>query len=194
VIADIKNFSAVLAVLFLRHPNICYFFSTEFMINPYCESLKGFFAEMVYYGLLKDEDAQCFRTDVKIEPTFYLLFTSAICLALINSFVMKAVSQYFRDIHFTCIQDVVGAKSSTFEHPDFQEESFSTETIAKSKIHPVPVLFTDRYRWFLRREDEMSLSRESENPAYSSDSFEPEAVQYDTEAGLDDESFHTNTK
>lgn len=156
------------------------------MINPYCESLKGFFAEMVYYGLLKDEDAQCFRTDVKIEPTFYLLFSSAICLALINAFVMKAVSQYFRDIHFTCIQDVINEKTLTTEDPDFEEENGSFETSAKSKIHPVPVLFTDRYRWFLRREDEASLSRESENPAHSSDSFEPESI-YDTEAGLEAE-------
>jgi hypothetical protein len=166
VIAGIKFHFQCCFGRYVSYLNICYFFSTEFMINPYCEALKGFFAEMVYYGLLKDEDAQCFRTDVKIEPTFYLLFTSAICLALINSFVMKAVSQYFRDIHFTCIQDVVAAKSSSF--PDVQEENWSIETSEKSKIHPVPVLFTDRYRWFLRREDEMSLAQESENLAYSS--------------------------
>jgi hypothetical protein len=186
-VIDAMNLSSI-----LFRPNYSYSIFlrllTEFMINPYCKSLKGFFAEMVYYGLLKDEDAQCFRTDVKIEPTFYLLFTSAICLALINTFVMKAVSQYFRDIHSTFIQGVVDEKSATFEDPDFQDENCNNiETSAKSKIHPVPILFTDRYRWFLRREDEVSLSsRESEIPASSSELFEPESI-YDTEVGLEAE-------
>jgi hypothetical protein len=147
---------------------------TEFMINPYCEALKGFFSEMVYYGLLKDEDAQCFRTDVKIEPTFYLLFTSAICLALMNSFVMKAISQYFREIHFTCIQDVFNEDISNLEGSSDTEENGSSEALAKSKIHPVPVLFTDRYRWLLRREDELQLSQNCENPVYISDLFDQE--------------------
>jgi len=142
------------------------------MINPYCESLQVFFSEMVYYGLLKVEDAQCFRTDVTIEPTSYILFTSAICLALINSFVMKAVTQYFREIHVTCIQDVVNENVLNLEdiadHEDSNDESRLSQ--AKSKIHPVPVLFTDRYRWLLRREDEMSVSRKYDNPVYPSDS------------------------
>jgi hypothetical protein len=145
------------------------------MINPYCDSLKGFFAEMVYYGLLKDEDAQCFRTDLKIEPTFYLLFTSAICLALINTFVMKSVAQYFRDIHIACIHDVVNENIANLEDLADIENSDISAT-SKSKIHPVPVLFTDRYRWFLRREDAVSLSPMYETPIFSSDSSEPESM------------------
>ena len=133
------------------------------MINPYCKSLKGFFSEMVYYGILKDEDAQCFKTDVQVKPTFYLLFAGAIVLALINSFVMRAVTQYFRDITSSIgnTHDVQGEKIANLN--DDIEDSNENEPFEKGKIHPVPVLFTDQYRWFLQREDTPSSHQYSES-------------------------------
>jgi hypothetical protein len=128
------------------------------MINPYCESLRGIFAEFVYYGLLKDEDAQCFKVNIDVEPTFYVLFAAALVLLVVNSVITKAVSQYFRELDtdwafLACVNkidhDVCGGDSSM--------ESFDP-----SSIGPVPVLFTDRYRWMLQREDTIASRRTSE--------------------------------
>jgi hypothetical protein len=92
-----------------------------------------------------------------------------------NSFVIRSVTQYFRDIHRTCIHDVANENIENLEDITNVENTGKLET-AKSKIHPVPVLFTDRYRWFLRREDAASLSPRYETPIFSSDSSGPESV------------------
>jgi hypothetical protein len=185
------------------------------MINPYCEALNGFFSEMVYYGFLKVEDAQCFRTDVKVEPTFYLLFVAAILLAVINSFIMKAVKQYFRDIESSTLQivhdDTVANFDDFVDTRDFNHYELSEE----GKIHPVPVLFTDQYRWFLHREDACSSSdqfsdfRSEKQSSFarslSSENMEVRTVEnvyvetenkhvgYD-EQSFDDASLYTHTK
>jgi hypothetical protein len=106
------------------------------MINPYCESLDGFFSELVYYGVMKKE-AQCFHADVVVAQTFYILFAAAIVLIFINSFVMKAVSQYFRYGDASLLFSTRG-QNKTFDG-----------SVDKRAIHPVPVLFKDRFRWFL---------------------------------------------
>jgi hypothetical protein len=152
------------------------------MINPYCDALSGFFSEMVYYGLLKKEDAQCFRTEVNVKPTFYILVTAAICLALTNSFIMMAVIQYFRDSDSTSLREP-NPKVENIDDFEF-EDGTSIDSSEKEKIHPVPVLFTDRYRWFLYREDIMLSSQwpsisEKAVPVYqdsSSDSLEDTRV------------------
>ena len=134
---------------------------SAFMINPYCSSLKGFFSDLVYYGILKDQDAQCFQTDVQVLPMFYLLFAGTIALALLNSFVMRAITQYVRD-----------SSSSTLENRldvDDIEGLNQNEQMEPSKIHPVPVLFTDRYRWLLQREDTPSSSQQYSESFENSD-------------------------
>lgn len=138
------------------------------MINPYCKSLKGFFSDMVYYGILKDEDAQCFKTDVQVKPTFYLLFSGAIVLALLNSFVMKAVSHYFRDIATSPLENMK-EKLANFDDLADIENSNENEPLDVGKIHPVPVLFTDQYRWFLQREDAPSCPHQYSESLESSD-------------------------
>ena len=163
---------------------------SAFMINPYCSSLKGFFSDLVYYGILKDQDAQCFQTDVQVLPMFYLLFAGTIALALINSFVMRAITQYVRD-----------SSSSTLENQldvDDIEGLNQNEQMEPSKIHPVPVLFTDQYRWLLQREDTPSSSQQysesfensdiMKEPSYadSADNMEdwiPKKMSCNTESG-----------
>merc|ERR1712157_569741 len=34
---------------------------SEFMINDYCGALENFFGSLLYYGILGESDAQCFR-------------------------------------------------------------------------------------------------------------------------------------
>lgn len=70
---------------------------SQFMVNSYCGSLGGFFSQMVYFGILKAEDAQCFSVQSSMEEGAYVLAAGAVLLALLNTFVTKAVTQYFRD-------------------------------------------------------------------------------------------------
>jgi uncharacterized paraquat-inducible protein A len=138
---------------------------SEFMINSYCDSLDGFFAQMVYFGILKEEDAQCFRVQSSIETGSFILAAGAILLALLNTFVSKAVKQYIND-KSTLERQVLDEKiESDLRELDDEEGSPDTDTDNDSKsndgasitIHPVPVLFTDTFRWLLRR-DELSAS------------------------------------
>lgn len=115
------------------------------MINTYCENLKEAFAQMVYYGILKDEDAQCFRVDARIEGASYVLAAASVALALLNTFVMRAVNQYFRDVDLT--------KREFKAVPGRDGEEIEDVTEAIRRVKPVPVLFSDAFRWFLVRED-----------------------------------------
>jgi hypothetical protein len=118
------------------------------MLNDYCGNLKGTFSQLVYYGILDESDAQCFRVESVLEIGSYILAAGAILLGLLNSFVMKAVLQYFRDMD---AQDERQAGLDDEEPIEFSQ--------ALEEIHPVSVLFTDTFRWFLSREDTM-LSRQ----------------------------------
>lgn len=108
------------------------------MINAYCGSLQGFFSQLVFYGVIEEQDAQCFRVNTTIDKGFFALAAGAVLLALLNTFVIHAVRQQQRD----------KARSpfcgSTFGYGEDLEE-------IREAIHPAPVLFTDSFRWLLRR-------------------------------------------
>ena len=130
---------------------------SEFMINAYCGSFRDLFAELVFYGLLKPEDAQCFRVDSKIEYGSYILLLAAIILALLNTFVMKAVTQYFRD-------KKEQERVTTEDNPSSAKQTdsmvlYSMNEHSRGRIHPTPVLFSDTFRWLLRREDQVEGTR-----------------------------------
>jgi hypothetical protein len=100
---------------------------------------------------LKREDAQCFQSNINVEPTFYILLVAAVILIVVNTFVMHAVSHYFRDLTFDEMERIHALKGHDIEaHSDADRES----------IHPVPILFTDQFRWVLHRED-VALTRRS---------------------------------
>jgi len=120
---------------------------SSFMVNSYCGSLGDFFSEMVFYGILKNEDAQCFSVTSSVEGGFFVLAVGAILLALVNSFVTKATKQYSRD------QVELNRQSNIEEHSLQLEEGNEVHVDSlKTTIHPPPVLFTDTYRWLLRRD------------------------------------------
>jgi hypothetical protein len=107
---------------------------------------------LAYYGILQPEDAQCFQSNVGLEPTFYILFVAALVLCLTTSFVVKAVKHYFRDLDpfqtaLTGMDRVKDVELAT-QNPN---ETQAIDDIVDD-IQPVPVLFTDQYRWLLRRE------------------------------------------
>jgi len=128
---------------------------SEFMINSYCDSLKDTFAQMVYYGILKEEDAQCFSVQSSIEGGSFVLACGAVLLALINTFVIKAVVQYFRD------NDELVRKGNNDEEKvlgSVETNSIIDADDAEIDIHPVPVLFSDTFRWLLVRNSDMISS------------------------------------
>jgi hypothetical protein len=124
------------------------------MINSYCDGLTDTFATLVYYGVLDPTDAQCFQVKAGIESAAYLLIAAAVLLGVLHSFVVKAVAQYERDasqLHTPMDDTKLGDSESGMSHKEDDE--------AISKIDPVPVLFTDRFRWVVRREDAVVSSR-----------------------------------
>lgn len=100
---------------------------------------------MVYYGILKEEDAQCFRVNARLESASYVLAAASVALALLNTFVMRAVNQYFRDIDLS--------KREFKATPGRDGEEIEDVTEAVRRVQPVPVLFSDAFRWFLIRQD-----------------------------------------
>jgi len=124
---------------------------SEFMINSYCESLKDSLGELVYYGILKAEDAQCFSVESTIGGGSYILALGAVLLAITTSFVNKAIIQYFRDIKEEEQGDAVEYDSDTESGDDLKAPK-------SSRIQPVPVLFTDTFRWVMMRDDRRGCS------------------------------------
>lgn len=127
---------------------------SSFMVNEYCETLDGFFAELVFYGILKSEDAQCFSIKSSIEKGFLLLAIGAVLLALMNAFITKATAQYCRDsnrpVQLNSTQELGG---STLESAGEEgQEVAANHSDSLPPILPPPVLFTDSFRWLLQGE------------------------------------------
>jgi hypothetical protein len=64
--------------------------------NAVC--LDSTFDLLVSYGMLKAEDAQCFRVEAKLESAAYLLACGAMLVAQLNTYVGNASKQYFHDV------------------------------------------------------------------------------------------------
>ena len=129
---------------------------SEFMINDYCTGLDALFSSLVYYGVLQPNDAQCFRVQARIESATYLLVAGALLLALLNTFIMKAVKQRDRDL-WNAKMGITGvSEEAKFTNVEIYSNTVPTEDVdaARTQITPVPVLFTDTFRWFLRSADQ----------------------------------------
>lgn len=114
---------------------------------------------------MKVEDAQCYRSDIGLEPTFYILLVAAVVLASITSFVSKAVVHYMRDMDPQQNPfDSSGATNDVESASDFSDEKKLDDP---STIQPTPVLFTDRYRWLLHRETALKSYEHDEIPPIS---------------------------
>lgn len=126
------------------------------MINSYCDSLNETFAQMVYYGILKEEDAQCFRVQSSIEGGSFVLAAGAVLLALLNTFVVKATVQYFRDTdELEENEKEIDEERCLMSDYCSNIEVNGSELNTSERIHPVPVVFTDTFRWLLRRQDDL---------------------------------------
>jgi hypothetical protein len=156
------------------------------MINSYCDSLKDTFAQLVYFGVLKEEDAQCFSVQSSVEGGSFMLAAGAVLLALMNTFVTKAVLQYFRDKdeEEKRTRDDKSEISEGTVISDVDGENHADGGFA-ARIHPVPVLFTDTFRWMLRPENMLASSSRAMFADPSADHWglpEATAVAYDDQA------------
>jgi len=136
---------------------------SQYLFNSYCNELRGFFSQMVYYDILKEEDAQCFGVQGAIEPGSFTLVAAAIVLALLNSFVTKATRQYsyylerslpdvdVDDVHVhKDVHEDNDTENNSNNHHDSSTTVAPSTTTRSNKLRPIPVMFTDTYRWLLR--------------------------------------------
>lgn len=128
------------------------------MINAYCENLKGMFAQAVYYGVLRETDAQCFSVQASVSSGSFWLAAAAVLLALMNTFVNKAVAQYFRDKEGVARRLHEGDKANSGLTSASDGDDFPLDAGFSARIKPVPVLFTDTFRWLLRPDSSLPAS------------------------------------
>ena len=152
------------------------------MINAYCENLTETFAKAVHYGVLSKDDAQCFSVQLSIESGFFVLLGGAIILAVAATFVTKACVQYFRDVDTAEKEKACSTSMSDsgFTNTDSDDcDSVPIDAGFSARIEPVPVLFTDTFRWILRAE----ASGHTNNQVGDSDEHwnlpEARAIPYD---------------
>jgi len=136
------------------------------MMNIYCDyitGLKSMFARLVYFGFLQGEDAQCFLIEASPDSGFFVLTCGALVLALLNSYVTKAASQYLRDKE--------GAQGKPFA--SVVNEACVLDS-AREIVDPVPAMFTDRFRWLMRSETKATDgTQEAPNDLYLTGSHGP---------------------
>jgi len=128
---------------------------SSFMINAYCDNLSDTFAQMVYYGVLKDEDAQCFSVSARIEKSAFILTAGVILLSFLSSFVCKAMVQHLYDERNLELQQIQGKRD--FNNVSLDEIELAS-IITNTGIRPPPVFFTDSFRWMLKTADGTSSS------------------------------------
>jgi hypothetical protein len=125
------------------------------MINSSCGPLDNTLAQFVYFGILDEGDGQCFRVNSTMEAGSFILLIGSIVLAILNLFVTRAVSQYFRDqVDATSTTPSNSGSMSSCELLPEEASAPSAsgnESIAgednekknKHKLNPANVLFTD---------------------------------------------------
>jgi hypothetical protein len=112
-------------------------------------------------GILRNEDAQCFQVRSGIDVGVYVLAVGAVLLAFLNTFVKKAADQYLRDKKKSMMANDVHAVKVE-EEPIIIAISMDIDTV-KQRIEPVPVLFSDRFRWFLARSEDVDEEEEEKD-------------------------------
>eukprot|EP00567_Pseudictyota_dubia_P011184 CAMPEP_0197435572 /NCGR_PEP_ID=MMETSP1175-20131217/3140_1 /TAXON_ID=1003142 /ORGANISM="Triceratium dubium, Strain CCMP147" /LENGTH=1492 /DNA_ID=CAMNT_0042964637 /DNA_START=260 /DNA_END=4735 /DNA_ORIENTATION=- len=121
------------------------------MVDEYCESLDRTFSSLVYYGIIKQEDGQCFYASSKVEAGTFVLMAAAVILAILEHFVTKAAAQKIHE------QERHARRERLMRAKDFMSNGFDASlssderefvtTARADKIAPVPVQFVDNYRW-----------------------------------------------
>ena len=119
------------------------------MLNNFCTSLDFTLNMLVYYGILDNGDAQCFALEASIMAGAYLFVPLTCCLALLNAYVVKAYIQNLKEQ-----QDEAEVASEDEKLRAFDRTTWDSRTEAIKNIRRPQILFTDTFRWTLRRHDQ----------------------------------------
>lgn len=120
--------------------------TSETIMSKQCAEFESFFEMLAYYNVLENQDSHCFRVEATVMNGTYFLFCGAILLSISQSFVMKASYQYYWD------KECCRKEMATKDHLSPAEAATPVDEIVFKGVHPPPVLFTDSFRWLLRKE------------------------------------------
>jgi hypothetical protein len=126
---------------------------SDFLLNAYCDPLRETFTSLSYFGILDNEDAQCFRVDATVESASWILVAAIIVLGISNHFIRSAARQKQQDddtpdrmrFHADLLQQsklTPPSRSATGGSEDQGVEDEEDEIIVVSPISP---RFTDFY-------------------------------------------------
>ena len=126
---------------------------SDFLLNAYCDPLRETFTSLSYFGILDNEDAQCFRVDATVESASWILVAAIIVLGISNHFIRSAARQKQQDddtpdrmrFHADLLQQsklTPPSRSATRSSKDQEVEDEEDEIIVVSPISP---RFTDFY-------------------------------------------------
>lgn len=118
---------------------------SKLFLNRYCQSIQGVLVQAAYYGIIKEQDAQCFEMEASVTSGSFLLIPFVICLALINTYVVKAYVQFLREKHEEGERVTEEDKLRAFDRT-----TWDNRQDALKNVRSPPVLFTDTFRWTLR--------------------------------------------
>ncbi|CAB9514500.1 Paraquat-inducible protein A [Seminavis robusta] len=121
---------------------------SQLMLNQFCTSLDFTLNLLVYYGVLSQNDAQCFALEASIAGGSYLLVPLTAGLALLNTFVVKAHVQNLREKEEANYSIPEDEKLRAFDRTTWDCRSEALRTIRSPDIE-----FTDTFRWMLRHKE-----------------------------------------
>jgi hypothetical protein len=146
---------------------------SEFMINVYCGKLKGTLTSLSYYGILSEDDAQCFRVEATVEEASWILVAACFILCLLNHFIGGASMQKTQDDELSperrlhsdrWILQSKATLSMSVEGGTDEEESSDWIDLREPCVLPVKPRFTDYYFFATKVQDKGADSTdESEN-------------------------------
>jgi len=128
---------------------------SEFMLNNYCGELKDTFTNLAYFGIIDDDDAQCFKVDASVEAASWVLVAASIVLCVVNHFIIGASKQKTQDDNTPTEQRLHTDRWIQINKNDDQESTTrgaSNETDEDSSevadnVSPITPRFTDYYRF-----------------------------------------------
>jgi hypothetical protein len=135
---------------------------SEFMINVYCGKLKGTFTSLSYYGILSEDDAQCFRVEATVEEASWILVAACFILCMLNHFIGGASMQKTQDDELSperrlhsdrWILQNKATLSMSVEGGTDEEESSDWIDLREPCVLPVKPRFTDYYFFATKVQD-----------------------------------------
>jgi len=125
---------------------------SAFMINDYCGGLEDVFASTLYYGILSESDAQCFRVSAEVKTGTWMLFAASIMLVFLNHFVGKASLDQEQDERRAISSAPNDLPCEEGVNQTKKDLDCGDGTIDSHSLVMPPPLFTDYYRFLFRSE------------------------------------------